>query len=214
MNLVLVTVSLVSLIGGAVWAWLRLQTAQTAQSEQSVHHAAPDVALLPGGSYIGEDGAQIEIRCMGGPVSVGGPLPVSVPHEISLYPDSNKSRAGTTTFVSGGFGGICLVIADSLSAPYGSWLRFATPWLTALAAAVWPNFWERFKWWRARRQGINTLEQLISDLRELRPHINDDEARKEADRVLKNLESELVRIHSARPMMDLTIKTTEAAEKG
>jgi hypothetical protein len=121
---------------------------------------------------------------------------------------SEKPFDGTTTLVSGGFGGICLAIAERIGTPYDGWLRFAAPWLTALVAAMWPNIWERFKWWRERKQAIKTLEVLIHDLQTRRAMIDDEQARSRADMARAKLEHELVRIHAARPLMDLTIDTS------
>ena len=115
-----------------------------------------------------------------------------------------------TTLAAGGLAGTLLMaIAPLVPEQYRSIVHYAAPWVATLAAVLWPNAWERFRWRRRRHQALATTDEIINRLNRYHVQTTSPVVRKSIIRQIHQLESERARIAGARPFMDVDIDMHE-----
>jgi hypothetical protein len=121
------------------------------------------------------------------------------------------AQRGSATLLAGGSAGtLSSVLSAILPEPWKSWLLHASPWVAAMVAALWPNAWERLLWRRLRRQGLDTLDTLILELKQFHAQVVSAAVRKEIMRRIHQLEARRLRITAAIPFMAVSIHAESA----
>ena len=128
---------------------------------------------------------------------------------------SSQGNKDLTTPVSSiSIGTFLVYISGFLESPYSDFLNYIAPSASALCALIWPSYWERFIWKRARLMIVKEINNRLSELSKLKSSsINESSVKMASENYLK-WEQELIRIKSLKFGDAIKIQISKEKENG